>query len=202
MGSDAQKFMRWLSDVSIAPEWFRSALAKIGLTIDDIRLVVDEDLREHLSQYSEHLKKGDAVVIVPHSQGNVYAAAAYQQLYNNFGFNMDVALVRVADIISDDDAVNSHYANLYSDWLVRVIRGSDDPNVRNHPSGIFDHQFIKHYLNGNGSGPKILMALACVISVFRILPPNISTILGEDVHQSCKDVPPDELDPEVEARYR
>lgn len=47
------------------------------------------------------------------------------------------------------------YTTLQSDWVIRAIPTALAANIANKSSGHFDHEFIRHYLNGDHSGPKI-----------------------------------------------
>lgn len=187
MGGDATFFFRFLSDISNAPAWFREAIGKLS----KIGEILDSDLHDHIVQYVSHLKEGDGVIVVSHSQGSFYAIAARDRLGDPDRVGPQIEVNRVASPIQD---FFTPYTNLYSDWLIRLLPNSSSPNVRNSPEGFFDHEFVKHYLNGNNSGPRILLKTACLISGFRKVP--ITSIFNQldnlnksEKHQSCIDVP-------------
>lgn len=114
---------------------------------------------------------------------------------NKYGAEVDFKIIPIAsphfeetgeDIIND-----SPYTTLVSDGIILMIPNHYPPNVSNQPAGLFDHQFIKHYLNGNKSGPKILNDLACMVSTFRMRPPSINWFIeNEWDHKACSNLVP------------
>lgn len=189
MGADAFSFFRYLIDISQAPEWFRLAAMKLIAKIADPWEIDDSDLRNHVNQYERHIKEGDGVIVVAHSQGNIYAMAASDHVGDN--------RLEVYGVASPIKHVFGTHTTLHSDWLIKLIPNSSSPNVRNKPEGFFDHEFIRHYLDGNESGPMILSKTACLLSLYRKKPtPNPMDLKSLRIespkkHQSCIDVPKD-----------
>jgi len=76
MGDQTASYWRWLGNLEIASDWFQSATRSVASGFDLLESVVDEDLRRHIQRYEGLLMEGNRVLVVTHSQGNLYANAA------------------------------------------------------------------------------------------------------------------------------
>jgi len=155
----AGKFWVFLNNFSETPPDVVQSIAEILKEQALSRQYVNDiDLRKHVAQYREKIENGENVIIMSHSQGNFYANFAFEEL----GMSMepfDPASLKIVAIATPDANVagsDEPYTTLNSDWVVRLIPMSLPPNTENSPAGKFDHQFVKHYLLGNRSGPKII----------------------------------------------
>lgn len=203
--SEFRHFWNWLSDLSIAPEWFRKKYAQKIQGEDSALQGHDAELREHLKEYSSHLEKEEGVLVVSHSQGNFYAHAAYRLLMEKFGVLLPMKVIPIASPEFEETSeglLNGWpYTTLFSDGIVALVPHHLPPNTANKPSGLFDHRFVKHYLNGNKSGPKIISDIACVVSTFRMRRPSIDSMFESEFdHKACENLVPHpkaaEIDPE------
>lgn len=170
MNQDWENFFLYLSGAKIAPEWFQLAALDISKRFHQMSLLNDKDLRVQVYEYQSHISKGNAIVVVAHSQGNLYRDAAFYHLdrLNDHPMRAKYASVSVATPTGSSPPGEfpdgEWHITLFSDYLIRAVPGAMHPNVRNTPSGTLDHFFVEHYLNGNASGPKILEDTACVLS--------------------------------------
>jgi len=80
MGDQTASYWRWLGNLEIAPDWFQSATRSVASGFDLLESVVDEDLRRHIQRYEGLLMEGNRVLVVAHSQGNLYANAPHTRL--------------------------------------------------------------------------------------------------------------------------
>lgn len=194
--TEFQNFWRWLSNLSEAPDWFRKHVAHAILTEDKGFESRDAELKAHVAEYSVHLANGDGVLVVPHSQGNFYAHAAYRLLMKKHGTLVHFKITPIAspyfESTSDKLLNNWPYTTLFSDGVIGLLVPHHfPPNVRNEPAGLWDHSFVEHYLNGNESGPKILGDIACIVSTFRIRAPSIDWFSeSEFEHEACAKLVP------------
>jgi len=168
VGSD---IFLYLSHLNSAPAWFQSITEKMAQEIVDSMRQADPDLERHLTEYRKRRDDGDGVVVVAHSQGNFYYKAAAEVLdrENRGEVLTSVGTVPVATptdggILGETAFEIDHgYTTLFSDGVIKFIPYSLPPNTQNHSGGQFDHEFIRHYLNGDVSGPQILRQISCVI---------------------------------------
>lgn len=193
--SEFQNFWRWLGDFSIAPVEFRNQVTKAILEGDEGFEERDAELKEQVAQYSKHLEQEDGVIVVSHSQGNFYSHAAFRLLMQEFGATVKFKIIPIASphfqSMSEKLFNGMPYTTLFSDWVIRSVPHHFPPNTKNEPAGLFDHQFVEHYLNGNHSGPKILSDINCLVSSLIERRPHINSWLESDYdHEACKALVP------------
>lgn len=162
-GERTAKFWGWISGLSIAPEWFRTLAIDLATRGDLQAAVSDADLRRHIQNYKRVIMEGGRVLVVGHSQGNLYANAAHTNLANDpdriamnaFGL---VAVAtpsgRVADggphITRTDDLVINSVRLFYPDTLPGNVSNTANGSDWKH------HNFVDSYLDGDVSGPLIV----------------------------------------------
>jgi len=164
MGDQTASYWRWLGNLEIAPDWFQSATQSVASGFDFLESVVDEDLRRHIQRYEGLLMEGNRILVVAHSQGNLYANAAHTRLADK-GLPMDAfGIVSVANSASHV-AGNGPYFTLVNDMVIHAVSllfpNTLSPNVENNIdyTDWTHHSFIDSYLNGNQSGPMIVNAV-------------------------------------------
>jgi hypothetical protein len=104
--------------------------------------------------YNESFKLGHRVLLVSHSQGNLFAnrihdkltPAQYQDYFANF---------QVASPASEVNAVKGGYVTLYGDPVINPIPGSMGGNVNGSPG----HAFIEAYLAQSDPYNKIVAGI-------------------------------------------
>lgn len=74
-------YLRILSHAAEAPDWLGEELGAIAAEVDLTAFIDDANLDAHVQTYRDHLRKGRKVVLLAHSQGNLYANAAYRRLF-------------------------------------------------------------------------------------------------------------------------
>ena len=131
---------------------------------------IDETLWHHRELYLQQLKDGFDLMVVAHSQGNLFANALYDRIQLDDAMSAKrVHLVAVATpasvvggngphvTLKSDGVINSLLPYLLSEGLLKPL----DPNVENKipKPGFMDHEFVKHYLLGDQSGAKIIEAV-------------------------------------------
>lgn len=161
MGDQASSYWRWLGAFENAPDWFAAAAQSVAASFDFAEALVDEDLNQHIQRYQGLLMEGNRVLIVAHSQGNLYANAAYSNLaakelpMESFGI---VSVANPASRVAGDGP----YFTLMNDLVIAGVRAifpnTLPGNVMNggNDSDWAHHSFVDAYLNGDQSGPLIL----------------------------------------------
>ena len=164
MGDQTASYWRWLSNLELAPEWFRSATKSVASGFDLIEAVVDEDLRRHVQRYEGLLMAGNRVLVVAHSQGNLYANSAHTRLAGK-GLPMDAfGIVSVANPASRV-AGDGPYFTLLNDLMIYGVSLVFPDTLPGNIENTIDytdwthHNFIDSYLNGDQSGPLIVQAV-------------------------------------------
>jgi hypothetical protein len=104
---------------------------------------------------------GFRVLIVAHSQGNFFANNILEDHYSGpktLHWDFEKKSARLVSVATPSSHVeDGEYTTLQSDGVIRTIPRALPPNSQNtQPSpGRFDHEFVKHYLKGNGAWPQI-----------------------------------------------
>lgn len=161
MGDQTASYWRWLGDLEIAPVWFQSAAQSVASDFDFAEHLIDEDLQQHVQRYEALLMEGNRVLVVAHSQGNLYANSAYSRLTDK-GLPMDsFGIVSVANPASHV-AGGGPYFTLVNDMVIYAVNLAFPNTLPANVANIADdtdwtnHSFIDSYLNGNQSGPMII----------------------------------------------
>ena len=152
-------FFRWVRDWSAAPDWFQSVMDELSEVSSTASWVNDEDVRRHVGVYFDAVMEGKKVLVVSHSQGNLYANAAYAQMSargraKSFGI---VGAATPASVVGG----GGPYTSLENDLVMNAVRAvypSTLPaNARNANVGTRSgHTFREDYLDGNVTGPQIM----------------------------------------------
>jgi hypothetical protein len=146
------------------------------IKLDDL---VSEDLDNHLTKYRESAQeRGNRIILIGHSQGNLYANRAYARLTTEPPIFTNNNL-RVIAVATPDSYVagSGPYTTLVEDFVANVVFLAVNPlrlwpNTQNNlfPISHWDaHSFIESYLNGSVSKPRILNDIIANIAV---LPPS------------------------------
>ncbi len=178
-GDTTSYFWRLLGSVDVAPVWFQQTMNDLAAQTNLGTYVQDIDLQRQLNDiYRPFLNEGRKIIIVSHSQGNLYANAAYDALtLGSAGGNAswassigNVAVATPASIV----AAGGPYVTAVEDLVIDaihigavaaarkgiVITPPLPPNASNLGDGTsgdsMGHNFIKHYLAGNTTRPRIL----------------------------------------------
>ncbi|MGR5420255.1 YfaP family protein [Vibrio sp. PNB22_2_2] len=118
-------------------------------------------VREHVGIYNAELQEGQKVIVVSHSQGNLFALQAASEL--NSEYSSAWGMVAVANPASYVAAGGMH-TTLYEDIVMEYIPGSMPANVPNFPNTPRDslvdwtgHRFVLSYMaSGTPSKSKIV----------------------------------------------
>lgn len=154
-GENASDFWNWISDLTHAPEWFRQ-LAQVAVAFEH-----PTPERERLSLMGSRAASlvldGYRVLVVAHSQGNFFANDLISSVESLWYEDEQASLRMVSVATPASKARRGEHTTLSSDGFIRAIPHALPANASNSfPSpGLFDHEFVKHYLNGNGAGPQI-----------------------------------------------
>lgn len=105
---------------------------------------------------------GGKALIVAHSQGNFFANDAIDETRNSLRihYEIDQRKAQLVSVASPSHKVEGggSYTTLLSDGIIKLVPSALAPNVLNtRPKpGLFDHEFLEHYLEGDVSGTQIL----------------------------------------------
>ena len=85
LASSSSDFIRYLSQLVPWPASVREKILELAADEELAAYASDSDLQIHIKTYRDYLRKGASVLVVAHSQGNLYANAAYTALASSSG---------------------------------------------------------------------------------------------------------------------
>jgi hypothetical protein len=174
ISQDVSNFFRFLANYSLAPSTFLTGTANL---IDSGAVIAQPDLQLQIQGYTDALNSSGNVIVVAHSQGNLYANAAYAALFLNpnplNGRSADFEILSVASpatfvaggetspishehVTLFGDAINSVVGSLPANFAnVTPINCSASASVLEPGLAVDCHDFAKSYLPGNSTGSAI-----------------------------------------------
>jgi hypothetical protein len=142
-----------------------------------------DEVDANVRLYRAELALTNKVILVAHSNGNVYADEAYGRLTP--AERTSVGVVAVATLLGSVPG-NGPYVTLVEDTFVRGFPGHLPANTTNTggfcPDFIGCHAFVEFYLDGEESGPKIVQAVGDTIS--RLVRPPGGVFVGLDLNET------------------
>lgn len=162
-GESVSNYWRWISGLWLAPDWFQDITLDMAARVDQAQAVRDVDLRSHIQRYKSLLMEGSRVLVVGHSQGNLYANSAYTNLaYDENNLPMEAFGIVAVATPSGRVASGGPYFTRDDDLVINTVRlfypDTLDGNITNSNtnSDWKNHSFIDAYLDGDQSGPMII----------------------------------------------
>jgi hypothetical protein len=149
-----------------------------------VPLTSDSDTVDaNVRSYRAELALMNKVVLVAHSNGNVYADEAYGRLTP--AERTSIGVVAVATLLGSVPG-DGPYVTLVEDTFVATFPGALGPNTTNTggfcPEFIGCHAFVDFYLDGQVSGPKIVQDVS--VTIPRLIRPPGGTFVGLDLNET------------------
>ena len=147
-------------------------------------LTFDSDTVDaNVRSYRAELALTNKVILVAHSNGNVYADEGYGRLTP--AERTSVGVVAVATLLGSVPG-NGPYVTLVEDTVVRAFPGHLSANTTNTggfcPDFFGCHAFVDFYMDGSVSGPKIVQDVSDTI--LRLVRPPGGTFVGLDLNET------------------
>jgi len=147
-------------------------------------LTFDSDAVDaNVRSYRAELALTNKVILVAHSNGNVYADEGYGRLTP--AERTGVGVVAVATLLGSVPG-NGPYVTLVEDTFVRAFPGHLPANTTNTggfcPDFFGCHAFVDFYMNGSVSGPKIAQDVSDTIPP--LVRPPAGTFVGLDLNET------------------
>ncbi len=155
--NDFSRFFRFLSFLDPMPDFMQSAYQAQALAIDVEALLTSPTALRHLQLYRNEILEGRKVILVSHSQGNLFANREYDSLPSD-----EQRYVGIVSVANPDSAVadGRPYTTLTKDLVIAVIPGALPANTSNgnglNLSDPLGHGFVSSYLEAGTSRTRIL----------------------------------------------
>jgi hypothetical protein len=186
---NVSRFWRLFWNLEIIPDWFSDKMILLSTALDKTQLVTTDSLWEHVKTYQTTIAEGKKVLLVAHSQGNLFGNMAYENL--NSREKQSFGMVAVANVDNNVIDADEPYTTLKDDKIILALITAQfalptkpmSPNTENQvespdPLG---HSFIETYMAaGTTSGTKItqqiVAALDNIVTPTQIVEPGVITV--------------------------
>lgn len=154
---NVSRFWQILAELEPMPDWFADTFLLLSTTFDKSALLTTDSLKEHVALYRAKIAEGKKVILVAHSQGNLFGNLAYSLLspseQQSFG------MVSVANVDNNVLGTGGPYTTLYNDKVIlallapgALLLNKPMPTNTEPPSDSVDilyHSFINAYMVDN-----------------------------------------------------
>ncbi|MDN3514506.1 MAG: hypothetical protein NG747_08910 [Candidatus Brocadia sp.] len=177
-------FWNYLANWDAMPDFLQDKIIEIANEVDAAVVSANPSVQEHIALYNTYLSEGKMVVLVAHSQGNLYGNIAYlgidPQYIDGFG---------IVSVANPDGYVagGGPYTTIDEDFIIGSIPSALPQNLDNFfgPINWGDvwggHNFIKSYMApGHNAETKILNDVVTMIN--KLITSNTDAEATEIVH--------------------
>lgn len=145
--TDWSQFWRYLAGLDPMPDFLQNKLIEIANSVDESILQNNSAVQGHVEKYNKFLSEGNKVVVVAHSQGNLYANIAYLGLDSQYNDGFGIVSVGNPD---NYVAGGGPYTTLDEDIIIGSVPGSLSANLDNffgiNLRDLSGHTFGKSYM--------------------------------------------------------
>ncbi len=138
--TDWTQFWRYLAALDLMPDFLQDKIQDMASTVDAAAIQANPAVQKHIANYNALLSEGNKVVLVAHSQGNLFANIAYPgidpEYIDSFGI---VSIGNPDNYVADDGP----YTTLTEDIVIGIVPFSLPANVNNF-FGINWHDWSGH----------------------------------------------------------
>lgn len=179
-GVNVSEFWRWFFRLNPFVSGFSDLLidfyTNTHTSIDLGLFVLGDQVDEHLVKIREYLQQGKKVILVSHSQGNLYANEEWSRLTEAEKSQVDiVAVATPSDYVAKNDNLHT---TLTEDWIASLFPRALAANVSNDeecPDDWTCHGFKESYMRGINSQERIVNE---IVSLLPTVPEQACRIQG------------------------
>jgi hypothetical protein len=185
-------FWRFLWGLTPVPDWFTDKFILLSSVLDYSALVTTDSLKDHITKYRTAIAEGKKVILVAHSQGNLFGNQAYNLLdpHERLSFGM-VSVANADNNVLGNDTEQAVYTTLINDRVISALIAIQlhlptspmTPNTENltvSEDG-WGHSFIDSYMvEGSVSETQItgdiLTTLYNLPEPYQLVEPGVITV--------------------------
>ncbi|KPK27056.1 MAG: hypothetical protein AMJ61_07015 [Desulfobacterales bacterium SG8_35_2] len=173
LSGNTSRFWRLFWGLEIIPDWFADKFILLSSVLDKSALVTTDSLKNHVTTYKTKIAEGKKVLLVAHSQGNLFGNQAYWLL--NSREQQSFGMVSVANVDNNVLGADSPYTTLETDKVIMALLAAQialpsrpmEPNTENLDKESADslgHSFIESYMiKSSNSETKITQQVITVL---------------------------------------
>ncbi len=185
-------FWRFFWKLAPVPDWFSDKFILLSNALDYSALATTDSLKDHVTKYKATIAEGKKVLLVAHSQGNLFGNQAYKLLtpseQSSFGM---VSVANVDNNVLGNTTAGAAYTTLTDDKVISALitlqfnlpTSPMNPNTENLTASAdaWGHLFIESYMvDGSVSEMKItkdiLTTLNSLPEPYQIVEPGVLTV--------------------------
>jgi hypothetical protein len=190
--NNTRRFWHIIFGHEVIPDPVAETFLLLSDALNYSALITTDSLRDHVKTYQNAIDEGKRIILVAHSQGNLYGNQAYNLLTNqekqSFGM---VSVANVDNNVLGDFSDSALYTTLTSDWLIQAIIAGQlnlptspmNPNTENEvlSDEFWGHSFINSYMiEGSNSQNQIisdiLVSLDTLPVPYQLVDPGVITV--------------------------
>jgi len=157
LGQNPAQFFDFLAAIDSAPDWFQTQFRNLSAALDEA--VAAPELMANVKLYETQMRT-NTVIVVAHSQGNLYANAEYRELRRRGHPLPDRKLFRIVAVATPATVVEGdgpQHTTVLGDFIY-LVPGALGPTTTNRPEHSDGHSLQKYYLiPGSRSNSKIVV---------------------------------------------
>jgi hypothetical protein len=169
---NTSRFWRFFWGLEIMPDWFADKLILLSTALDMSALVTTDSLKDHVTSYKTKIAEGKKVLLVAHSQGNLFGNLAYSLL--NSREKQSFGMVSVANVDNNVLGADAPYTTLKKDKVIFALIAAQivlpskplPPNTENLADSeeSLSHFFIESYMvEGSNSDKQVTDDIIAVL---------------------------------------
>ena len=189
---NVSRFWRILWELDPMPDLVAEQMLLLSDALDYSALLTTDSLRDHVRTYRNVIKEGKKVVLVAHSQGNLFGNQAYNFLstYERRSFGM-VSVSNVDNNVLGDTSAAALYTTLNNDKLILALITAQlglptspmSPNTENQTDNgdFLGHSFVGSYMVKDSMSQAqitgdIIALLESLYTPSQVVDPGIITV--------------------------
>ena len=152
---NTSRFWRYFMGLEVMPDWFADKFIGLAASLDRSSLATTDSLKNHVATYKTRIAEGKKVVLVAHSQGNLFGNQAYTMLSSRE--KQSFGMVSAANVDSNVLGTGSPYTTLTNDKIILLLIATQlnlptspmAPNTENvaiSQEDSLSHLFIESYM--------------------------------------------------------
>jgi hypothetical protein len=205
LAASGANFFRILAGLEAMPAWFRDTASELAVEYEGRSFAADGDLDMHVLLYRELLETEQSkVIIVAHSQGNLYANEGYARVSQQLDAEL-LAAIGVVSVATPADRVAGGappfpYVTFDEDLVIRAVRQVFSATLPGNTSSNgyevdgLSHGFLTAYLHVP-SARDLVLELAAAMAGELADPSESSRESPESVAERCMTKPEPEPEP-------
>jgi hypothetical protein len=143
-------FWRFLAGVDPMPDFIQDRMKIISAKFDEDMVKSYTSIQDHIKIYNEDLCQGNKVIVVAHSQGNLYANIAYTKINENVKDGFGIVSVANPSWYVAGDSSDSFYTTIEEDLVIGILPVALPSTTDNfdgfNPNDLSGHMFTASYL--------------------------------------------------------